>query len=450
MTPAERQTRLTDFAHRNPTLLAALAYADYALLGALLLVFPLLRNPLRNDPVGFVDALFISMSAVSTTGLVTLDPGTTFNFGGQLVILILFQIGGLGYMTFMSFAYIVLRDRLGPTQTVLTRSGFGLPARFEMTGFIRRVAIAAFLTEACGAIVLAYQFHAAGTPDPVWNGVFHSVSAYCTAGFSLFPTGFEAYHGDGGILLTISLLSYLGALGFLVLVEVFEAWFVRPRKISITTKLILQVSLWLLVGGTLFLWILEPSIRALPGNEQLQNAFFQAMTASTTVGFNSVPIGALAPASILVLYLLMFIGASPAGTGGGLKTTTAATLAATALASLRGWRDASLRGYRVPPQRVQQAAGTLVMALLVTFCAVCLLDLTGTYEFDRILFEAISALSTVGLSMGATSELNSVGKLIITMVMFIGRVGILAFFVVFATGNGDQDPAFLPQRDIIL
>jgi len=450
MTPAVRLVRLTDFAHRNPTLFAALAYAGYALLGAGLLVTPLFRDVQRTDPVGFVDALFISMSAVSTTGLVTLDPGSTFNFGGELVILLLFQIGGLGYMTFMSFAYIALRDRLGPTQTALTRSGFGLPARIEMTGFIRRVTIAALLTEAAGAIVLAYQFHAAGTPDPVWNAVFHSVSAYCTAGFALFPTSFETYHASGGILLTIAILSYLGALGFLLLVEAFEALFVRPRKLSITTKLILQVSLWLLVGGTLFLWIFEPSIRALPVSEQLQNAFFQAMTASTTVGFNSVPIGALAPASILVLYLLMFIGASPAGTGGGLKTTTAAALAATALASLRGWRDASLGGYRLPAQRVQQAAGTLVMALVVILTAVILLDLTGSYSFDRVLFEVISALSTVGLSMGATSELDTLGKLIITMVMFIGRVGILAFFVVFATGNGDGDPAHLPQRDVIL
>jgi trk system potassium uptake protein TrkH len=440
--------RLT--ARRNPARLAAFAYTLYALLGALLLTLPAMREPSHTEPVSFTDALFMSTSAISTTGLATLDTGSTFNFGGELVILLLIQIGGLGYMTFMSMAYIMLRTKLSPTQSRLTRSGFGLPENFRMASFVRQVVIATLVIEAAGAVILGLQFHQAGTPGAVWNGIFHSVSAFCTAGFALFPTSFEAYKDNGPMLMVLSLLSYGGAFGFVVMAECFEALVIRPRRLSITTRITVWLSAWLLVAGTALVWIFEPSVRALPVAQQFPNALFQVMAASTTVGFNSLPIGALSSASIMILYLLMFVGASPAGTGGGLKSTTAATLLATAMSSIRGRETVHLGGYLLPQQRVLQAAGTLVIALAVIFGAVALLDLTGSYAFDKALFEVISALATVGLSMGLTGELNDAGKLIITAVMLIGRVGILTFFVAFAMTDAKEDHAPMPKRDIIL
>jgi trk system potassium uptake protein TrkH len=248
----------------------------------------------------------------------------------------------------------------------------------------------------------------------------------------------------------LSVLSYLGAFGFVVIAECFEAWVIRPRRLSVTTRITVWLSAWLLVAGTVLVWIFEPSVRALPVAQQFPNALFQVMAASTTVGFNSLPIGAMSSASIMFLYLLMFIGASPAGTGGGLKSTTAATLMATALSGMRGREAVHLGGYVLPQQRVLQAAGTLVIALAVIFGAVTLLDLTGSYAFDKALFEVISALATVGLSIGLTGELNDAGKLIITAVMLIGRVGILTFFVTFAMADAREDDAPMPKRDIIL
>ena len=413
-------------------------------------MLPLTREAARIDPVGFIDALFMATSAVSTTGLVTLDPASTFNLGGEIVLLLLIQIGGLGYMTFMSLAYLMLRDKLSPTQSRLTRAGFGLPENVRMTQFVRRVVIATLAIEAAGAVILAIQFDRAGTGNAVWNGIFHSISAFCTAGFALFPTSFEAFKDNGPMLIVLSVLSYLGAFGFVVIAECFEAWVIRPRRLSITTRITVWLSAWLLVAGTALVWIFEPSVRALPVAQQFPNALFQVMAASTTVGFNSLPIGAMSSASIMVLYLLMFIGASPAGTGGGLKSTTAATLMATALSGIRGRESVHLGGYVLPQQRVLQAAGTLVIALVVIFGAVSLLDLTGSYAFDKALFEVISALATVGLSMGLTGELNEAGKLIITAVMLIGRVGILTFFVAFAMTSAAEDDAPKPKRDIIL
>ena len=436
-------------ARLNPAAIAAIAYGTYIILGSVLLWLPVSRDMMRVDAIPFVDALFISASAVSTTGLATLDPASSFSFFGELVILALLQIGGIGYMTVMSFAYLTLQNRMGATQRRLNRAGFGLNDEFDIALFVRKVVTYTLAIELVGAIILSLLFASAGTPNPVWNGIFHSVSAFCTAGFSLFATSLEAYKGNGAILMCIAVLSYLGAIGFIVLAELGDKLGTR-KPISITSKLILEVTLGLAVFATAFLYFFEPSIAAMPGLMRLQNAFFQAMTASTTVGFNSVPIGAMAPGAIVVLYLLMFVGASPSGTGGGLKTTTVATLAATMVSVFRGRQTVHSNGIVIPAQRVQQAAGTLIASLLIVFVAVVLLDLTGNYAFDRALFEVISALATVGLSMGLTGELNAAGKLIIVAVMYIGRVGILAFFIAFASAGGTEEEVPLNEEDVIL
>jgi trk system potassium uptake protein len=429
---------------------AALAYAAISVAGALLLTLSLAKNPARDAAIDFVDALFISTSAVSTTGLSTLDTGTTFSFAGQLIILLLIQIGGVGYMAVMSFAFLTLRDRLSPMQSELTRAGFGLNGDYAIPRFLRIAIFATIIIEAVGAVILGIQFAHAGNADPVWNGIFHSVSSFCTAGFSLFATSLEDYKANTPVLLTVSVLSYLGAMGFIVIAEIIDALSQPNRPISPTTRIIISVTAGIAVFATIFLFIFEPGIVALPPEQRLPNAFFQAMTASTTVGFNSVPIGSLAPASILVLYLLMFVGASPSGTGGGLKSTTAALLVATVVSSLRGRTYVTTGGVRVPDTRVKQAASTLIMAIGIIFVSVVLLDLTGSYQFDRLLFEVISALGTVGLSMGITSELNDTGKLIVTAIMYIGRVGILLFFMAFARRLADEMQKSPRERDVMI
>lgn len=438
------------FATMNAALVAAIAYAALSILGALFLYSDWTREAAKSEPVQFIDALFLATSAVSTTGLATLDPASTFSFTGELVLLILIQIGGVGYMTFMSYAFLIVRDKLSPLQSDLTRSGFGLNQEYSIPRFVRQVVIATLVIETVGAVVLSLLFIRAGVADPIWNGIFHAISAFCTAGFSLFATSLEAFKSDAGVLYVIATLSYLGAIGFIVIAEITNSSTNRGARLSPTTRLILSVTLGLGLFGTLFLSAFEPSILALPLDQRFQNAFFQAMTASTTVGFNSVPIGALAPSSIMILYLLMFVGASPSGTGGGLKSTTAALLVANVIATLRGQSDVISAGVRVPNERVRQAAATLVVALGVIFVAVVLLDMSGNYAFDKALFEVISALGTVGLSMGLTGELNTFGKAVIIAVMYIGRVGILAFFLAFAVRVARDSLVRTPVRDVMI
>jgi trk system potassium uptake protein TrkH len=343
-----------------------------------------------------------------------------------------------------------MRNSLGRTQTDLARAGFGLNSEYSIPRFLKAAVISTLLLEMVGAAILSRAFAVAGVDNPVWQGVFHSVSAFCTAGFSLFPNSLENFKGNPLVLYSVSVLSYLGAIGFVVIAEVVDS-LVRPRAhISPTSKIILKVTAGLAIFATAMLWAFEPSIHALPVEQRLDNAFFQAMTASTTVGFNSVPIGSLAPASLMIIYLLMFIGASPSGTGGGLKSSTAAVLWATAIASIAGRDKVVSSGVVIPSARVHQATATFVLAMCIIFAGVVALDLTGSYSMDKALFEVISALSTVGLSMGLTGELNTAGKLIITLVMFIGRVGILAFFLAVARRQGSFDISRLRERDVIL
>lgn len=434
----------------NPAGLTLLAYTAIGLAGGILLALPFARDEGREAAVPMIDALFMSMAALSNAGLATLDPGTTWSFFGELVILVLIQIGGVGYMTVISFAYVILRDKLEPDHIRLTRSGFGLPMGFDLKTFVYRVLVTTVVVEVVGALVLAALFVQAGVERPIWHGIFHAVSAYCTAGVSLFPTSFEAFRGNTPVLMTVSLICYIGAFGFLVLFEVFETVFVKPRRLSFTTAITVRTMVLLIVVGTVSMWLLDPGIRALPHGEVLQNAFFQAMSASTTVGFNSVPIGKLSAAAVTMLMLLMFIGSSPAGTGGGMKVTTAATLFAVTMSAMNGLKKVRLGRFRLPPARMNQATATLVSLLFLSFCSVLALDLTGTYPFDLLLFEVISAISAVGLSMGLTSHLNDAGKLIITLTMLVGRVGALSFFMAFAMADGVEEEEALPQRDIVL
>ncbi len=399
-------------------------YVLYTLAGWALLCLPLAQA----SPVAPLDNLFIATSAVSTTGLVTVDPGSSYTPFGQAVILALIQMGGIGYMTFGSFVVLSLSHRWSKFRETVTRAAFPLPADFDPARFIRRVVYFTLIVEALGAAALWPMFAAAGVENALWNAVFHSVSAFCTAGFSLFSNSFEDFSGHAGIVLVISALSYLGAIGFIVLTAVHDRLMGRRRSLGFTAKVILSVTAKFAVIGTALLFIAEPAIAALPPEERLMAAFFQVMTASTTVGFNTVPIGALSGAILVVMFVLMIFGASPSGTGGGLKSTTLAALVGVIRSVLK--RRSSIRYMKreLSEDRVHQAMASFAFYFLILAAALFALLLTETgAAFEMVAFEAISALGTVGLSMGLTGELSDLGKLLVVLLMLIGRVGILTF-----------------------
>ncbi|WP_245895397.1 TrkH family potassium uptake protein [Pontivivens insulae] len=428
-----------------PAKLLLFGYVSYMLIGWVLLSLPFAQE----QAVAAIDTLFIATSAVSTTGLVSVDPGTSFTLFGEIVILLLIQAGGLGYMTIGSFATLAIMGKLPGMRARAAKHAFNLPSNVKPKQFVVSVVIFTLTVEVIGALVLWWMFASAGEQNPLWLGIFHSVSAFCTAGFSLFANSFEGYTGHVGINLTIALLSILGAMGFLIVVDGWRTLTGQARWLGFSSKIIVRMTGLFLALGTLALFIAEPSIRLLPPTERLLAAFFQTMTATTTVGFNTMPIGPLGLATLMVLFFLMIIGASPAGTGGGLKTTSFAALVGLVRSTLKG-RDRVRYLKRVVPQdRLQLATASLAFYFTLAGIAMFGLFLTETgAAFELVMFEVISAMGTVGLSMGLTGELTELGKLIVILLMTAGRVGILTFGIAIASHDESREEE--ADNDLVL
>ncbi|HNQ25022.1 MAG TPA: potassium transporter TrkG [Phycisphaerae bacterium] len=412
--------------HLHPAKLVLLGYGSYITIGWLLLCLPFAH---RGDGAGVLDHLFTATSAVSTTGLVTVSVADDYTAFGQVVVLLLIQLGGIGYMTLGSFVVLSRKSELSEARLAVGKTVFSLPRSFDFRCFLRGVVIFTVVIEGAGAAALYFVFHGTGEASALWSAVFHSVSAFCTAGFSLYNTSFEGFAGNFWVNAVVAVLSYLGAIGFIVCVDFWNMVTGRVKEMTLTSKIILWSTFWLSVVGTLLLLLGEPSIQAKPLDERLLAAFFQTMTAMTTVGYNTVSMAALSKASVLLLILLMVIGASPAGTGGGLKCTTFSAFLGVMRSALRGRQEVRFWGRPVPLERVWTAVGSLGFYLLALIAGTYLLELTEPTPFEQNFFEAASALGTVGLSMGITSALTSVGKTIIILLMFCGRMGPLTFGV---------------------
>ena len=421
----------------GPAKLLMLGYLSYMIIGWILLCLPWAHT---KEPVSVLDNLFMAVSAVSTTGLATVDTGTSYTFLGQAVILLLIQFGGLGYMTLSSFSFLAIQAHMSDTQEKTTRTAFALPSNMSPAFFIRSVVFFTFATEFVGAVCLYPLFAAEGVEQPLWSAVFHSISAFCTAGFALYSDSFERFSDNVAINVVISVLSILGAMGFIIVADSARRVIGRATHFGFTSKVIFRMTAILIGLGTLLIFLAEPTVRALPPSDRLMAAFFQAMSASTTVGFNTVPIGDISNAVVVVLFILMVIGASPSGTGGGMKTTSFAALVGLARSTLKG-RD-SIRFFkrRVPDTQLNLAGTTLFCYLACLSTALFLLFLTETgVAFNVMAFEAISALGTVGLSMGATGDLSELGKLVIIALMIIGRLGVLTFGLALAVPDETRE-----------
>jgi trk system potassium uptake protein len=407
----------------DPLRILVLGYALYILVGWLMLLLPMSR---QNPAPDWLDHLFTATSAVSTTGLVTVSTGDDYTGFGQAVILVLIQLGGLGYMTVGSFTMLAISGRLSPLRERVGQAALSLPAGFQLGAFLRIVVLFTLVIEVAGAVALLPIFLSHEATNPVWQAVFHSVSAFCTAGFGLFNNSLESYRGDVALNAIIGTLSYLGAIGFIVLHDFWS--FLRGRKawLTLTSKVILFSTLWIAAIGTVLFVLDEPSLRNLPAGERWMTALFQVMTASTTVGFNTVPIGALSASSLFLLTVIMLIGASPSGTGGGIKTTSITALWAVMVSVIRHRRQVTFLQREIPDARVRAAVANVSFYALTLAAGSYALTLVETAPLPDQVFECASALSTVGLSRGITAALSDWGKGIIIALMFLGRVGPLA------------------------
>jgi len=409
----------------KPTKILIFGYLSYILLGWLLLCLPFSQSV----NVSALDNLFSAASAASTTGLVTVNVGESYTFFGELVILLLIQLGGIGYMTFGSFVVLSIQNRMSGMREDICKKTFSLPEDFSIKRFIKLVIVFTFICELVGAVILYTIFVYNNEPNPIWSAIFHSISAFCTAGFSLNANSFVGYADNPYLVMTIAASSYLGAIGFIVMVDIWHTLTKKQDNLHFTSKVIVEITLWFSFLGTLFLFIAEPHIANLAPWERLLAAFFQIMTATTTVGFNTVDFGVLSSAVILVVLFLMVFGASPSGTGGGLKSTTFAALWALMRSTLKERSQVRYNKRRLSLNRMQIATASFAYFCSIAFLAtLLLLTLEQTAAFEVVLFEVISALGTVGLSMGITGDLSNLGKTIVIILMFMGRVGLLTAF----------------------
>jgi len=429
----------------SPVRFVTLGYLAYAIAGWLLLCLPPAH---REVHVPWLDNLFTSVSALSTTGLTTTSVSSGYSLFGQIVILLLIQIGGVGYMTVGSFIMLSRTGVLSERRKDVARVVFSIPADLRIDHLLRSVVVFTVVIEAFGIAGLYFAFRCAGAGNPLWNAVFHAVSAFCTAGFSLYDNSLESYRSDFWINAILAVLSYLGAIGFIVCLDVWRRITCRTARITLTSKIILFSTFWITVVSLFLFFIGEPSIRGLDAGDRLVAAFFQVMAAMTTVGFNSVPISQLSQASLFILAVLMIIGASPSGTGGGLKTTTITALLGVMRSALRGTDRVYFWGKEVPLQRVWLAMASVGFYFVALTCGCYLLSVTESTSFESLMFETASALGTVGLSTGITSQLTQLGKAIVITLMFIGRVGPLAFGIsLFCAGDA---PATAGKEDLAI
>lgn len=423
-----------------------LGYVSYVIPGWLLLCCPLMHETTTATPL---DHLFTATSAMSTTGLVTVSTSKTYSFWGELVVLVLIQLGGLGYMTASSFVLLAWTGQLSQFREGIAGTALQLPAGFQLRQFLRLIVLFTASIEILGAICLYPAFVAAHADSPLWQAIFHSVSAFCTAGFGLYSNSLEDFRDNPGVNLVIAGLSLCGAIGFIVIQDLWRSLRGRRLQLTYTSQIVLGSTFSILMIGTLIYGWIEPSSQQLPLAQRWMSAAFQVMTASTTVGFNTTPIGELASATVVLLLALMVVGASPSGTGGGVKTTTITALWAVAISVLRRRESAEFLGRTVPLLRIRTAVANVTFYLATLALGVFVLALTEDASLMDLQFEVVSALGTVGLSRGLTSSLSTPGTIVVIALMFLGRIGPLAIGLAFFIPR-NRPSATQPEEDLVV
>ncbi len=423
-------------------------------IGTCLLMLPFSTT---DGKISFVDALFTSTSATCVTGLAIAPTVTTFTIFGQLVILALLQVGGMGFMAAASLLYLSFSKRVSLSSRLTMREDVGDGTVPHVKKLAGRIILMTMFFETLGAIILSGAFSRyMDAGQAIYNGIFHSVSAFCNAGFDIVALNpgfsFVPFNSDPLILLTTACLITVGGLGFLVVCDIWDKK--RWRKLKLHTKIVLLTSLFLTFVGMMGIFATEFDNPLTMGNmsvgDKLLNSLFHSVTARTA-GFNAVDTSLMETSTNVLTGILMFIGASPGSTGGGLKTTTLFILAITLVNVVRRKQYAVVAKQTIGAETIKKSFAVLLIA--VTFMlgsSFAILAYEGTaFSLEQILFEQISAYATVGLSLGITANLSAFSKLIIILNMFIGRVGALTFLFSFSRKNSQiKDKIIYPEISI--
>ena len=386
----------------------------------------LLPGATASSEISFIDALFTSTSGTCVTGLIVVDTGSYFSRFGQVVILILIQIGGLGLMTTTAFFLLILGRGMSVKESVLMHDVLSSKTLARISYLIISILLLTLVFEIIGA--LSFYFSWSGESfehgSAFYYSIFHSISAFCNAGFSLFRNSFEFYKGSLAQNITLTSLIIIGGLGFTVIMNFFRFVIFKRERLSLQTKLVLAMTAVLIVIGTALVMVTEwnESLSGMPFFTRIMASYFQSVT-TRTAGFNTINIGNLTNACYFLMMILMFIGASPGSTGGGIKTSTFGIFLGSIWSMLKGRDSVEMFKRNVPRDTVNKALSVIILAFMLLSIFGFVLLLTQEGNPVHILFELVSAFGTVGLSAGITPHLTTLGKIVIIMTMFIGRIG---------------------------
>lgn len=449
----------------NPPRIIVLGFASAILIGTVLLKLPIASA--RQESLSFVDALFTATSATCVTGLIVRDTGSDFSRFGQMVILVLIQMGGLGIMTMSTAFLLLLGKRLSFREQMVVKDTVVRGRIASLKTLIGYIVLITFTFEFIGTLILHVHFRNTYGLAPYtafYQAAFHSVSAFCNAGFSLYTTSLSAFRKDWITLITMGSLIVLGGLGFIVIYNVlnYRFWLrsrARRGKLLLQTKTVLITSAILVVVMLIAFLTLEwnHTLLALPVPYKVMNGFFHAVT-PRTAGFNTIPVQDMSNAVLFITLFMMFIGASPGSTGGGIKTCTLAVLIATSRAIVSGREEVRLMRRSLSRKVVQEAICVALFAIGVVILICMLLLVTEknlvVYTSEKghllkLLFETVSAFGTVGLSTGITPSLTTLGRLLITITMFVGRIGPLTLALIIA--HREKRSLFhYPEEDVMI
>lgn len=418
----------------SPVQILSLAYFVVISGGTSLLLLPLATVDGQGLP--FVDALFTATSATAVTGLVVVSTGTYLTLFGQLVVMFLIKIGGLGIMSISTLFALFLGKKIGLKERLIIQEDLNQLKMSGMVQLVKYILIMTLLIEGTGTLLLFFRLYQEfPMGQAFYYSLFHSISAFNNAGFDLFGNSLESFTGDIYMNLVIGSLIILGGLGFTVIAELYRRS--GLSRVSLHTRIVIRISILLLVVafiGVFFLELGNPAMESLTLKERFLASFFLSVS-PRTAGFNTVPTGLLQGQTLFLIIILMFIGASPGSTGGGIKTTTFGALLFTVLATIRGKEDVDIFKRRLSQQVIFKAMTISFLSLVLIIFMTLLLTITEGAPFLDILFETFSAFGTVGLSTGITSQLSIPGRLLITLTMFIGRIGPLTLALAFGEGK---------------
>ncbi|WP_126428055.1 TrkH family potassium uptake protein [Brevibacillus marinus] len=419
----------------NPPKVLVLGLLSIIMIGTALLRLPLAT--VSGQPLSWIDALFTATSAVCVTGLVVVDTATTFSTFGQVVILTLIQIGGIGFMTFATFFAFLLGKRISLKDRLVLQQALNQNSIEGIVRLVLHILIYTIVIELAAGLILAARFaYEMPLGRAIWFGMFHAISNFNNAGFDLMGnfTSFTRYTEDPIITLVLGILIFLGGIGFLVLSELAD--YRHERRLSLHTKVVLTTTTTLVLVGMVFILLIEwnnpKSLAPLSPFGKLLAAFFQSITPRSG-GTMTLPVAEFQQATIFLIIVLMFIGASPGSAGGGIKVTTFATLIGAVWAQAKGREDVVFFRQRIAPALIYKSLTVTLSGLFFLIIVSIILSITErNVPFLSILFETTSAFATVGLSLGLTGELSPIGRVIIALTMFIGRVGPLTIAIALA------------------